>query len=443
MHKLFIRVVAAGLVLTTGLVSCSKENKTTDVYRTKPPVIRSGQGSQDLKTWNSLKNKEFDLQDVLDFSESAPSRIEMKSHCQTGTENYYGQGSFSGNPKVQIWQVLPYQVLTEFFDKKTFTCGLELSIYNDVGSNHVFTIAPVPIVEKAASSAKIEMEGNTPMPARLIPNSMQDIRIRFRNSATAAAKLICQDIELNPLPFESVVDLSHFNFAAPSFRPDRDRQYLSDHTLQNCRAIILENGNPSGLSNLVQIGFLRKPMIIQIAPAVSRVPISSNDAKIWIRSVMNRGNIVLENWTLTNTENIRRYFLIPQNIYPFNLHAYYVYSGDRVRKLDFRVTGYRLDMEAEAGRITADDQATWKVSVGPGESFGIQSMFRGTDPIAFGCSQPLTLAFDAFDPAVIAEVDANGIVLSTFSLQPRDYQIGPDMDPRYYSFIEGNPCTVR
>src|ERR1035437_6713231 len=111
MHKTLISSFAAGFVLSTGLVSCSPEKKTKDVYQAPPPVIQSSETRLDLKRWDKQRKKQFELQDSLDFTAGAPVRIQIRAQCRSGADNWYAFTALSGVAQVHIWQVLPEEVL--------------------------------------------------------------------------------------------------------------------------------------------------------------------------------------------------------------------------------------------------------------------------------------------------------------------------------------------
>ena len=411
-------VLGSGFVLFTGLVSCSKEDKTTDIYRTKPPVIRSGGASQDLKTWSLLKNKEFDLQDVLDFTESSPARVEMKSSCKSGNDFSYGSAVFAGGAPIQIWQVLPFEVLTQNLTTKKFACSFELNLYNGVGSNHIYTVESVPIVERLESAAKIAIDGKSEMPKFLTPVQMLDVRVRYSNSASSAIRLICEDMETNLLPFEQVIDLAHFDFAKPNIRPTRSRDVLETHPTQNCRAFIVQQGRAAGLSNLVQIILPRSlftilkqdrlyPEYIPENPNLNRFPLDE----------INAGRAIsISAWTLKNNDPVRRYLRVPK--FRAYMDAQILKDVDAERRQ--LLMNYHIQMVSLIAQVPADRKQdlgnSFRKTIEPLGTVTFHATFQSLHPST--CGSPIAgISITGVEPFAVDEVGADGNVMNTLTLQ--------------------------
>src|SRR4051812_16863796 len=132
MFKSLSRPVPAGLVLITGLVSCSPvEKHTKDVYVARPPRVQRADGSLDLRTWDSLQSKALDLQDELDVSEAAPASSRVRTSCRRDGRYFTAVNSFAGRQRLPVWLLLPPAVLTQKI--KAVECGFELNLYNSSG----------------------------------------------------------------------------------------------------------------------------------------------------------------------------------------------------------------------------------------------------------------------------------------------------------------------
>src|SRR5690242_10305106 len=108
MRKLFNALSLSGFVLSFGLVSCSPEKHSTDVYHAVAPSIATPAGKYSLKEWDQLKNKQLELQDTLDFGSSAPSRILIQAHCRNVPAS---SQLFGARSSLQVWQMLPESLL--------------------------------------------------------------------------------------------------------------------------------------------------------------------------------------------------------------------------------------------------------------------------------------------------------------------------------------------
>ena len=250
MIKWFITVSGAVFVLVSGLVSCSADKKSRDVYHAPAPVIRDGSRSQGLREFDTNAQREVDLQSTLDMAQARPSRFRVRSQCRAGQTSYSAEFEFAGLTEVALFQILPEDVL--FLDLKTVhaECSFELNLYNAEGSNHIFNIASIPVVETRAPAVQLKNEASdTPAPdvLRLILR-LEGLRFRYDNHATASSQVICADMVLPPLPFDQVDELAHIDLSAITRRLNRADDILQAKPQQTCRVAISSAGQRLAVS---------------------------------------------------------------------------------------------------------------------------------------------------------------------------------------------------
>lgn len=431
MHKTLISSFTAGFVLSAGLVSCSPEKKIRDVYQAPPPVIQSSQTRLDLKSWDGQRKKQFELQDSLDFTASAPARIQIRAQCRSGGDNWYAATFFSGVAQVYIWQVLPEEVLTQELDKKPVECALELNLFNSAGSNHIFALSSVPVVEQRPPLVRVAHENSENIAGpllRITPPQMQDVRIRYANSANAAAQLFCQDMKLKALPFEQVLDLSHFDYASPELRSERSALVLHERPVQICRALIIQQGQKAALSDLIQIVLPRAPLIFQKTKDPLRDLKNAYTIQLALDLMITGQKTALGEWNLINTENVRRYLRFSKRGFSVNIDVTYAIDGGRSRNVA-RATFNRpavtlVPVATPFARIRETNQ-NLIVAVNPREALGVQAYFTAT----MKCAVPMsykTLTLSKFEPLTVEEVSEDGELISSFTIAPETISLAPE-----------------
>jgi hypothetical protein len=406
MPKLFIMSLGTIFVLLSGLVSCSPEKKTRDEYHPAPPLIKGAGGSQALKAWDTQSRKELDLQDHIDFTPSAAAHIAITSRCRAGARELRDSFLFSGSPDLTVFKVLPEEVLVQDLVKTEWSCSFELNLFNEAGSNHIFNLPSAILSSAAKPDVAVAHEPARPQsPARLnfSVGDLQDVKIRYANTAASAVKFACTDMTLAPLSFDTVTEASRFNFSAPELRPERTAEALENTPLQLCRAIITSSGQRIGISALFELG-LRDALHIDLTFARHRDGEIPQVAAEGLSAMQVGGAMTLNQWKLTNTSPFPRYFRFAKK--NFSVNTKVVFNADATNHPLSSVSGSRPWVEfgpsSEAGagsdtlEIPANSHAT------------IQARFVPTGRM--GCF-PLAVFISAFEPFTFEEVNKAGAVI--------------------------------
>jgi hypothetical protein len=235
-------------VLSAGLVSCAKDEKTRDVFHAPAPVIHS-KSTEELKSWDRRSDKSLDLQDSFDVSAGNPARLEVVSRCRRGQQSYYESFSFTPRAPVKIFQVLPAELLTAAIEN--VDCGFELTLFNDVGSKHIYQINQVPVTDESAAGVTLEKSGSDEKITKIHARKLEGLRARYRNSGPAAAEVLCEESALPALPFEQVIDLIHFEFSK-----------LSGKAFRACRILVRQAGRIGQISPRFLVQIPQAPMIV-------------------------------------------------------------------------------------------------------------------------------------------------------------------------------------
>lgn len=250
-NDLIVRLSASVLIL--GLISCSKEEKQPkrDVYKAEPPVIVQKEGNVQLKEWNLLNEKKLDLQDSFDVTASQPVRMDITTSCRLKEQNFTKSFSFAPVRPVKIFQLLPPEVLVKSIEG--LDCAFELSLYNSVGSRHIFPVNTVRIEEKQRSPVTFQVPGEDQNLKRFTPAIFEEIKIRYRNYQNATAELVCEEFHPPGLRFDQVKEFHDFDFSE-----------IQQKSLQLCRVMISSGGAIEQISRLVEVQMPLPPLKVDV-----------------------------------------------------------------------------------------------------------------------------------------------------------------------------------
>jgi hypothetical protein len=269
-------------------VSCAKDEKTRDVFRAPPPVIHS-KSTEELKAWDRRSDKSLDLQDSFDVSAGNPAKLEVVSRCRRGQQSYYETFSLAPRAPVKIFQVMPSGLLTAAIEN--VDCNFELTLFNEVGSKHIYQIASVPVTDESAPGVTLEKSGSDEKITRMNARKLDGLRARYRNSGPAAAQLVCEETSLPDQPFEQVMELAHFDFSKPVGKP-----------LQACRVLVRQSGRIQQISSRFMMQFPQPPMAV----AVQTIAPDKQERALLLTGVpLNAALITLKNPDSTGSRFLR------------------------------------------------------------------------------------------------------------------------------------------
>jgi len=274
MNKIDLTVRLSLSVLTAGLVSCAKDEKTRDVFHAPPPVINS-KGSQDLKTWDRRSDKSLDLQDSFDVSASRAAKLLVTSRCRLDQRSYVEEFSFHSRAPLKIFQVLPTDLLTADLKNKKHDCAFELVLINHLGSKHIYQIPSVPITDEQRAGIKIELTGTDDKIDRFSIRKLEGLRARLEGQGDT--EILCTDVTIAKLPFTRVIALGSYDFTKAIPKKGRPLDILQENPLQTCRILLLTNQGIEQLSDRVHIQFTQSPLIYR-HEAIENPPTSQKGA---------------------------------------------------------------------------------------------------------------------------------------------------------------------
>ncbi|NJL24073.1 MAG: hypothetical protein HC902_02080, partial [Calothrix sp. SM1_5_4] len=253
MFNSFIRLILSAAVLICGPLSCMPERKTIqDIYKVPTPhLVRAG-GRVDLKTWSLQKDKHLDLHDFFDASAARPAFLDIQSNCRADGRDSSSSVRIVGGSPVPVFRILPEEYLATDLNALRPQCSFEFHIFNDAGSRHIFSFTAFKISDTSEARARLTNNGRTPSTSRWrhLPERPEGIKLRYANQAAASARILCQDFSLDPLPFDAVLAMDHFDFSGRA---------SVERPIQLCRAVIAAQGELVALSPLFEVVLPRRP----------------------------------------------------------------------------------------------------------------------------------------------------------------------------------------
>lgn len=415
MHKSRLKLVPAGFVLLAGLISCSQEKHTKDVYVAPAPVIRSADGDKDLKSFEEAKIKVLDLQDSFDVGEAAPASVQTRAFCRRGVENFTATFEFHDRHELPVWRLMPEGLLNS--EIANLECAFELNLFNGAGSNHLFHISEVPIQERNEPRIHLERRPGLQRGERLDFMNLNGVRVRFRNRSPALGQVVCQDISLRNLPFEQASDLSQFDF----LNPESGHDAIALRPLQACRVYILENGDRVAMSSLFRILLPRQALRVEDLPVAARLVSNPFNLDKVVRAVAGGQSLPVQEWRITNTgENTRR-LRLPTQGFATSVNAYvrYNYSTHPFQDLVYDTRWLHVI------RDPADGSSTPELQLAPGQAVVVQATLVPPGPIfcSAGAVNVISLGLTDFEPLAIDEISAEGEALESLKLKVTPLQL--------------------
>jgi len=418
-------------VLILGLASCAPDKKTNDVYHATPPFVHTNDTEVSLRDWDLQKSRQYDLQDIIDFKDSHPKKIDVKTECRTEDDRILAKFNFVNESEVAIWRMLPNEVLTANFNRSTYDCAFELNLFDEAGSNHVFNISPVEVLDEKAAPAQIAHEAtfNPKGLLKLSPQTEQDVRLRFPTTAPSSAQLICQGTQLPPLGFDQVLDLAHFQF------PTND--ILAAHPVQLCRALITQSGKRVAYSNLIQFAWAPPQVTVtdETTPFPQLTPTNFDKMLIALRTA---APLKVARWRVHNSEKITRYFRfnLARTSLTLSLFA-------RAQATPFIRMTYNLPLVQAypQANVIKTAWSTVTAVLPPFSDLIVEANIQSQTPMHCQVQPEFHfITLENFAPIPVTEVGKDGSALSTFDLQAKAQSIAAEVPVNLAAAPEGYHC---
>lgn len=402
----------------SGLVSCSKEKKVTDVYAAAPPRVKNGDSAQGLNAWDLRGRKSLDLADSLDFSEAAPNNVVINSTCRLDGERQFESFAFGGQREVRILQILPEEVLAQDFKAHAIDCSFELKLFNAAGSGHYFNISSVPVTDDSRGGVRVTREPETsPRQERLKTSVAQldGVRIRFKNTAAASMAVICQDLTSVTLPFEQVLDLVHLNLSSPQLRAQREPETLIRNQLQNCRAVVMQAGQRVDVSPTFQLIFPRPLLPITLVAAPYPQPSPGLEA---VAEPVTRGvPTALGVWRISNPDPVNRYVRFPKKGVSVKINLFMgVGTQKQIVNMIYMKPWASAFPVLDPSFSRHEDGDSWTVTLEPGKTLNFELRFQAPNLNCDYYYPSHGLMFNEIGPLELIEVSASNDILTTQSI---------------------------
>jgi hypothetical protein len=282
----------------------------------------------------------------------------------------------------------------------------------------VFNITPVEVLEDKAAPAQIAHEAtlNPKGVLKLSPQSQQDVRLRFKTTAPSSAQLICQGTQIEPLAFDQVLDLAHFQF------PSSDT--LAAHPVQFCRALISQNGKRIAYSNLIQFAWAPPQVLVTDEtapfPRFTSLEFSQN-----LQKLRTGAPLTVARWRLHNTEKITRYFRFNRARTQVTAALFARASATPLMRMTYDLP---LAQALPQNNVVKDGWSTVTAVLPPYADLIVQASVQSQTPMHCQVRPEFHfVAFDNFAPIPVTEVGKDGSSLSTFQLQAKAQMLSAEI----------------
>jgi hypothetical protein len=414
MLKPFMGASALILILISGLVSCSADKKRRDVYDAPPPTLRRNSEIVALRDFEARVERTADLQDVLDFHAASPARIKVKAQCRAGEKTYSSGFSFAGVLELAVFQILPEEVLLVDLNGENVDCGLELALFNDVGSTHIFNLMSLRVRNEGAATVDVAHEVHVDASLKMTLPDMEDVRVRSSIQEPMIAQVACVDMTLPPLPFTQVLDLARFAFNQWNLRPDREPEVLQKFPVQTCKVLLLRNGIRAGISAAFQV-ILPPPSLP--AQKIFEAPQCGRDLSCpWQAQMASNGNeFILETWRINNSSATARTLRFPKTLYRLeydSIGASPVGTKDSgLVTSEGRMLILRPRSEAA---VLSDDRGQTTLRLNPGQSVTVDLLLPRH--VGYLCPRSRAFSIRLLEPLPILNIAEDGEVSETMTL---------------------------
>jgi hypothetical protein len=406
---------AAGLfIFAFGLASCSPDRAIKDSYKAPPPVIVTGKGQQGFLQWERSSDKTLDLQDAFDVSAGNPARTEVLAHCMRDKTSFTEKFSVDGRQSIKIFQVVPQDVLFENLENSGVTCDWEVSLYNEIGSRHVIRLPGSPLSDLGEGGVLVESSGGGESLKLVQILRTQGVKVRYRNSATASAEILCRDVNFEPLPFERVLDLSQFNWRHPLYRQGRGEADVTRNPLQSCRVAISEGGRLKQISRRLTLHIPRAPLEIHVAATFNPRPFTQIEHFLHPASAAEI--------SIRNTTGTDRFIQVPRTVPA----RYDFFLMERARPGVKRVKNLALDyihiQALDAVQVSKEEAAGRTILIPAQATLNLRVIFQVTSS---PCPKLISnvVGFSArLSPLLLNEVMPSGETLETVDVEMADFQ---------------------
>jgi hypothetical protein len=329
MFQLLYTLILTSAFLGLGLVSCSPDNRRTlDSYKVSPPkIIRAGESEAkaDLKQFDSDKNREFDLRDLIDASSGNPTMVKTRSRCRTG-QREWEVSRVSRSSKFRILQIIPTELLLQELETVPFVCHFEIAVFNDIGSTHIFQLADVRLHDRHGNEIQITTYADEPAPEPLFLNSSnaQGFKVTFPYGEPVTGQVMCEDLYYAPVRFQNNWELKDFNERRHLFRATSDAISIASKSPQRCRILVSANEMPIATTPFFKVIIPKPPFAVQfreVAPSAVNEHGFQQTEKLTLDFAFKNRPLILTEYRIQNSTAARRWIRLPLRPMPVKIRS--------------------------------------------------------------------------------------------------------------------------
>lgn len=307
MNKTYLASGFPALVLAAGLVSCAPDkNKVQDSFKAQAPKIQKSGQAIELQSFTAQGKRELDLRDRFVLNQADLRKVEVKSSCRMGERDLYHFYEQKDGADFPLHRVLPEEIVLVDLTATPVSCGFEITLFNAVGSRHIFPLASSTISEVVAAPVTLESQGSTVQSFTVGQSSR--VVIRWNNPDVAQAQLRCQDATFSALPFHKVLDLGDFNFKEPALRQPKQTDALARQPAQLCRLMFSQANKVAEVSPLFHLLLPIDDLQVQATEPKAQLPTSARvgNARRESQNFFNGASAPTATVTLQNPHPVRR-----------------------------------------------------------------------------------------------------------------------------------------
>lgn len=407
------------LVLSFGLMSCSKSEKETkrDTYRAPAPrLIKSGQ-SIDLNGWDRSSQRTLDIQDELDVRNSGSIKVEIDTTCRHAQTDIQYTLETTEKNTIPVFQFLPGELLVADLAAEDTVCAFKIVLTNENKSKHIYTIHNALI--RNTRPALIGLEQNSERLDQSLHrfNQSELSNVNFRSPVSgASAEITCKDVVSPRITIRHLTGLMEFDLYKMLPRHGREADVLANNPIQLCRIAIYTDKVLEAFTPFFELRFNRAPLTLRVESQQHRT-----ESEVWIPvppvPALEGQPLQVAAYVIENPSAVPRLVRISKQ--PLNVQVI-VMQTERPRTI--RTAALRYIHLESTGGIVEDSESVQKLSVPANGQLNLNVIFKAREALGCPTTYP-NLTLDFLEPLVVEEVGDSNEVLGrlTAELGPRVY----------------------
>lgn len=408
---LFRNAVLFGVVAAVVGCGSKKDEVTYDVYNAPAPVVVPVNDQGAKLTISDVSNKadaKIDLEDSLDVSEASPAKVDILSDCKVNAAPFSQKFSFTNPRQIRIASIIPEKLFATDFNASQAHCTYTVSLQNERGSRKVFTIGMASISDVNESQVKIQVNGSefSRSDSKLTITSQKDsnVIVRYNNTETASAKIVCHDFQILDVPFNHVISFTDFDFVNKAMNSPLKEEDLKTIPTELCRILVSQNGGTVATSPLFTIAAAANPPEKLKIELLNRAPQEPGFANVGGALLDGRGQITFSKVRITNPDpSLVRVVRIPRNSVLTIAEVFMSRKSGPIQKLVLNPDWITFDVQVEGVSILHPEDTNYFVDLLPGESFVVTSLFTTHGPL--NCGGDPSIVLNGLRLTVPAEID--------------------------------------